>query len=242
MGKNLRRLLALIICSLGLVFSFSRFVVFGFCLSLFLAFLVMRKGYKYKFLSFFIIILLIVGTSFFLSNNNIKTLLKTWYYEKPFKDLFKGSSPLGNARFLFERDLAVLGEYINENPLIIFTGSGFGYFEDESLEISTGDFGWLTFFNRVGLFGLFIIIVIVFKTLSKTIKAVKDRNMNPYLKYITLASQSYIVTSIFATFHSGAMFHSANYYFLFIAIALIAFIDEKRQKELYSSYKLKGGR
>lgn len=229
MGFNLRTLIMLIVCSLGLILSFSRFTVVGVLISILFTSLLLNRKYKWRLFYLVTTFFIIAMLSYIFANDDVRIMLKGFYFEKLFIDIFAGEIPFGSVSIHLKNIIAIMGEYIMScSPLVLLTGSGFGYFQGETagLAVSSGDFGWASHFNRVGGFGFFIIGMILFQLIKKTYIVSKNRYIDPYLKYIMISSLSFVLASIIATFHYGAMHHSGNYYCFFMAIGLIAYVDQ----------------
>lgn len=231
---NFKRLTVFVLTALTFIFACSRFPVAGFMIALVIAFLIMPIKYKQRLIIFLIILTIISTIAIVFSGKNVKILLKTMYVEKMYTELFKGDVIFGTAARYINRDWKIFKNYVKQKPLIFLTGSGFGYFDDHTMSLG-GEFGWLIFFYRMGLVGYSLIGIVMFKVIKKVKEALQDAQMDNQRKYLMLACQSYMITALVATFHSGAMFHSANYFFFFLCLAIIAFIDERRQIDYNNS-------
>jgi len=184
-----------------------------------------KRKYLIKFGSIIISILLILIITI---DENVRILFKTFFWDKLIIDTLFKEVPIyyhGDAPHIISRNFELLGDYISWNPLLIFFGSGFGYHNLSTLNVNSGDLGWTTFFPKVGLFGSFLIFVVLIK-LAIIINSInKQVNNNSYYQCLCVASFCYIGQCVLSTFHSGALFHSANYIYFFLLIGLISHIE-----------------
>jgi len=120
-------------------------------------------------------------------------------------------------------------EPMKNNPMMIFTGEGFG----ELRTVYSGDLGFTSLMSRFGLFGLSLFLILFFVFIVQGIKIVRlYAKKNIFIKYPTLLFAIGVgLLYVIQLFHSGAILTRATYPWLFVSFAII-------RKTLYDS-KLK---
>ncbi len=214
------------VCLVGVVVSLSRIVTFSLFISVFIStgFFIKRKRKTVIKSGIIISIFIIIGLA--VGGARLQNLLWMGIYETGIKGFARyeqahveggGSALVSMAKFI--------GEKFASEPLLTITGSGFGYFsKGEIVRLRAGDWGYVSVFGKIGVLGVLLILFINLSTIKKTYKIMKNRNIPLHPKYMAISCQTFILTSIFGTFHYGAVFYQGNYYIFFMTFAIINYI------------------
>ncbi len=203
---------------IALLFTFSRTIIGVYFISIFFCYFLLKPNMKKLFIKFnyFSFVILITGLVFFVGSE-IYSIIKVFLFDKVFIDIFINRTSaldiiLDQAKLYFE--------FIKKNPILFFTGTGLGYFNN-NFSMLGSDFGIITIHNLIGSFGMILFIVLYLRLKSQT-KIIINLPINIQIKSIIISSFTCITIALLSFFHYSPLFHIGNYLMFYLFISIIS--------------------